>query len=853
MRKKQLNVRGPSPLFALRALRGLAMGFAAVAVPIGAGLAQTSPSDPNAVSTFRSTHDWTQGGGTAGFTEAWADVKTPGDGLVYAVGTITVKDTQNNPHFSGRPIEIAGPSTGPSAWPSFSMGAGVPARQVVVLQCSDATGTIQWQKYYYGRTNLFGFVTQGTNARGISVWPEASAEATRIAICGETYDADLPFSATTAPTAAPSATSAAGFIAVFDGTGTLLWSHHVWGATTAQSCAITDVSIRLEPENFLIPEVAPEVVTYCGISTHGNPGAGTTLTPLLPFVSSGPCMSSGSTHFGVGQWDGIVGRVLRNPGGIVTRVFHAIVAGPSQDGLFGIAELDANRFVAVGGTKQVSIGAPAPGFADPNNASVGLTGPFHRAVTMYFDAAPTRAGGALVIHDVEYVGNSFNFAPSEERVSLARDVHVAWRVAAQSAGPGSTSDTDMVYVAGSTSDHDAFGLTLPSIPSFGATRVFGTFHGPTDGFVVGYNTLTGPGPGFALQLAPNCATFYGVDGHDGLTGVQGWNEYGEAVTAAGFTFQEGSGMDIVVCSHFFNNPLTPSTASGSTAPVSGTYQLLPVRNAWLTANGNERPAVMGGQNATVAGSGIGQLFETGTNQLLGDPAGGGVAVDERARVNVVGQTGGSDWPVVPLPTLPLGMRARDAGSEPDAVRRETDMLGLACGRTDGTGYQAITAAPGTGGTAPNCGLSPFGYRIFITSLGVTGVTPPSIMRMLIDYEGTVLAGPPTTNGALIVSRPTPQPGSMIALGILQIGFPVPAPVPGTVFFGPGHLSEVFVTGGPFIFLPILNEDFRGYRIPLVPGGTGPFTAQMLVLLGAAVGPAGTCTTLSTSSPAMWFF
>jgi hypothetical protein len=150
---------------------------------------------------------------------------------------------------------------------------------------------------------------------------------------------------------------------------------------------------------------------------------------------------------------------------------------------------------------------------------------------------------------------------------------------------------------------------------------------------------------------------------------------------------------------------------------------------------------------------------------------------------------------------------------------------------------------------PGSRLSPFGYRIFITSLGVTGVTAPSIMRMLIDYEGTVLVGGPATDGALLVSRPTPQPGSMIALGILQIGFPMPTPVG----LGLGHLSELFITGLPFIFLPVLNEDFRGYRVPLNTGGAGPFTAQMLVLLGAPVGPGGACTTLSTSSPAMWFF
>jgi len=234
------------------------------------------------------THDWTLGVVTPEpleqYRETWADVKTPGDDRQYTVGTIQVRTTENA-LFSG---EDAVPVTEPGGFPPiFNLLQGQ-SRQVVIVQCTDATplaagpATFQqvfWQRYFYGGNALGETSDRASNARGIAVWPEETAAATRIAICGETYDERLPGSVATF--VAATALAPTGFISVLDGDGNLLWTHHVFGADPAQSCAITDVSIRVEPDG-------REVVTYCGISTHGDPGPGTPLTRLLAPAGSVP-------------------------------------------------------------------------------------------------------------------------------------------------------------------------------------------------------------------------------------------------------------------------------------------------------------------------------------------------------------------------------------------------------------------------------------------------------------------------------------------------------------------------------------------------------------------------------------
>ncbi|MBL8728971.1 MAG: hypothetical protein JNM25_11110 [Planctomycetes bacterium] len=279
-----------------------------------------------------STHDSTAG--SAGpepidqFRETWADVKTPGDDFQYSVGTIEVRTTMPGALFSGvAAITLLEPPllTFP---PDVNLVPGQ-RKQVVIVQCTRALpqaanpATFQeivWQRYYYGGTAQGEPSDRATNARGIAVWPTGDPDTTRIAICGETYDERIPG----APDTFPAATAFAptGFLAVLDGNGTLLWSRHFFGVDPANSCAITDLSIRVEPDG-------RETVTYCGISSHGDPGPGTTLTLQQQSV-----LPAGLA----GEWDGIVGRVSSSAAG-VNPEFHANVdlGGNARDGLFGLA------------------------------------------------------------------------------------------------------------------------------------------------------------------------------------------------------------------------------------------------------------------------------------------------------------------------------------------------------------------------------------------------------------------------------------------------------------------------------------------------------------------------------------
>jgi hypothetical protein len=90
----------------------------------------------------------------------------------------------------------------------------------------------------------------------------------------------------------------------------------------------------------------------------------------------------------------------------------------------------------------------------------------------------------------------------------------------------------------------------------------------------------------------------------------------------------------------------------------------------------DRPAATGEIRATRTATPV--WSENG----LGDPAGGGIAVDARARVTVVGQTYSTNYPV----QGGLGPdNSTGAPRLPDAVRTTIDMLPPGVGRTDGTG------------------------------------------------------------------------------------------------------------------------------------------------------------------------
>ncbi|MDP3208692.1 MAG: hypothetical protein Q8M65_06055, partial [Rhodoglobus sp.] len=364
-----------------------------------------------------STHDWTLS--IAGpepfliFNEAWADVKMPGgfpvtaaafppgipatvdSRFTYAVGTIEVNQTIAG-LFSTQPV-----TTGGGAFP-FAL-PGNQARQVAMLQFNNGVNFNVTPRYFYGTTNTDPL--RATNARGVSVWRTGNAATDRIAICGETYDETLPESQALAGWGFSNAVSSSGFIAVFDGDGILQWTHHFFDPANpgTASCAITDISIRVDGEG-------NDIVTYCGISTHGAP-AGGELAPLNEYPAVGAC-NGGATPLPAGQWDGIVGRVVFPfPGTAVSgRLFHANVGGPGQDGLFGLAEIDENRF-AVAGSSQ----APAGQGGFPFSSQCGLLGPYVVGAVLVFDST----GGVLAAPDSEPLGtNGLGIN------TVARDVHI---------------------------------------------------------------------------------------------------------------------------------------------------------------------------------------------------------------------------------------------------------------------------------------------------------------------------------------------------------------------------------------------------------------------------------------------
>lgn len=743
------------------------------------------------------THDWTSSvAGEGGqFPEAWVDVKAPGDGWQYAVGTIEVRDTGPGALFSNAPAVVA------STLPTFLLAAPN-RRQVVMLQItSTATQGIDRQRYFYGVTPLDD--DRASNARGISVWPALDRAGTRIAICGETYDQALPLSQASfgaATTLAPT-----GFIAVFDGLGTLLWTHHAFGVDPSQSCAITDVSIRVDAEG-------RDVVTYCGISSHGVPGALTPLSPVAAYAPLFPGESGGATQQGAGQWDGIVGRVSRTAAGVQTIEFHSIVGGPEQDGLFGIAEIEADRFTVVGGTQWAGAGPPPVGFAFPGLG--GLPSPFAVGVAMVFGSTL----GPWVLESMSPIGNT------GEVSTLARDVLVlrdGWAITDGSGNAVPALHT--IAVVGSTSDPAAFaGLPQPPIPAI---------QGPTDGFVTILldipNTLT-------MQLG----RYHGGPGSDGLTGVQGWNEYADHLVVTGFTeglgvpgFGPPGGLDIAVESFYI------STDTVGPLPPAAIRSL---RFSRVGGSSVDRPAAMGQLNAMTAGL----PFATGP---LGEPAGGGIAVDERSRVNVVGQTLSTDFYV-------MGGRAYDASL--DAVRTVFDMIPPGVGRTDGTGFQGGFVLPAgfTGGTTPPCALTPFGKLIGMAA-------PPAVPRMLIEYEGPPpVAG--ATGAAILVIRPTAPivPGALASSAIVagfQFDFPgIPAPA---VQLPEG--VELYTTSGTAVITSAVfgfpNQSLVIPLLPLpVPPVVGqPMTVQVVCVVPATVpgGIGAVCTMASifTGTPAIW--
>ncbi|MCA8973884.1 MAG: hypothetical protein KDC98_04145, partial [Planctomycetes bacterium] len=225
-----------------------------------------------------STHDWTpQAAGD--FDEMWADVKSPGDGMIYSVGTARV--IKNYSPIPGQTALFSDEaiSAPPEQFWEFDNSLTGNQRQVVVLQASNedyaVSQGIVWQRFFNG--NQAGAALHA-NARGISVWPDQDPADARIAICGETQSFYLPYSQDVWGNGA-SGIAGHGFIAVYDGTGDLKWSHLFFGINNGSStgtCAITDVSIRVEGSG----SDQEDVVTYCGISSYGGPASGNSLVPF---------------------------------------------------------------------------------------------------------------------------------------------------------------------------------------------------------------------------------------------------------------------------------------------------------------------------------------------------------------------------------------------------------------------------------------------------------------------------------------------------------------------------------------------------------------------------------------------
>lgn len=753
-------------------------------------------------SVLHSTHDWPNYiANNAGTNDRAMDCKTPGDGRTYIVGTTFT----NNTDPSIAPVLFSGATViGPGNNFPFVRGH----RQVAYLQIKGADQSLQLQRFFYGSTTQQTTGGFSTLARAISVFPAATPADTRIAICGETYDHTLPAGVTapnphTIPTTGFSPCS--GFLAVYDGSAALLWSYQFYGGDVNATTMLTDLSIRVEGD--------VDLVTYCGNTTNGAflGGPASTMQPRLPFAAptaiSGctDVPTAGDTHnaptpqTSTGQWDGFVGRLSMPHNGpfvlsATTRVFHSLVGGNFQDSLFGLFEIDANRFVVVGSTRNqpsqwgltnvVPLWRPTPFNSTQPFCFNGSFQQFNCFGTVFwFDATATRSGADLVLTDSTLIG-------SPDTATVARDV---------------VGSNERTWIVGSTID-PAF-CSLDAVPIDG-TLNDGTVSTAMDGFVL---THKSGNPTFEH------ATYLGGKDDDAMVGIAQWNEYPDHVAILGWTEDQGQ-ADFVVHSVFANGythgqPYPPSALRLLRTVVhGGSDDEFPAHTTSLTTAG-------------VIPSNVGTL------------EGGGVAVDAKGRVTIVGCTYSYDFPFDPLSPVERGPQPGRVPTPPDtdAVTALLDLLPARVCRTDGTGAcnPAWAAAPsyqGDGGTTPSCATSQFG--------AVIGTTP-QLRRMLIDFEGVPQAG---SNVYVLLDRPTT--GSLLQGSVMQVAFASTSPV---VIDGiekwmndPSAVSQLYFT------------NYTSLRIPLgqLPTGANTFAIQFVCFL-----PAALCSTpnfLFGASPALMF-
>ncbi|MBK8099574.1 MAG: hypothetical protein IPK26_20890 [Planctomycetes bacterium] len=723
--------------------------------------------------------------------EQWTDVKSPGNGRTYAVGTIQILASIPVvlPTFSG--VGVDSPTLGVSVPPAGG------TRQVGVLQVRASNGDIVWQRHCHGSVlnpaNFQLLLGLSTCVRAVSVFPALTEAATRIAVCGETFDDTMPLGQPTQPLGfvhPAGGNQCGGFVMVFDGAGALLWSHQFWSGAGQEPCSVTDVSIRVESR----AQGLVDVVTYCGGTAGGAPAGGSPLSPLLRFVAplptcAGDSPAAGDSDNGFGQWDGFVGRIERNQGAgsVATPVFTSIVAGVDQELLLGLSEFSPDVFAVVGWTANTTITQGNFTLPLTQRCYSTLTSGSH-ALVMTFDAAPTRTGGDLVLIGSTVLGNGPD--------TIARDV---------------LCHGGMIYLVGETRD-----ASLPAL--LASQMAHGGPAGGTDGFVAATSVLD-------LSAFVHLGYWGGAD-NEGLFGVAAWNEYPDHIAVVGRRSTATDAGDIQVTGFFRNTP------PPNPLPHADAGFLKTMLTASVVGPGTDVPAsvVSGTTTAFNGGNTVdSRSFGASGTGLTG----GAIAVDQRGRVMVVGSTNALGFPVIGPAS---NTRTYSGGTE--AVSARVDLLPAGVCRTDGTGTCAFApSAPFSGGTSPVCELLPFGAFV--------GGPPSGLLpRMLIDWEGSLGVG--SLDAAILIDRP---PASSLILGaVLQFGFPLAVPIVPT-----GTGMEIWTTGLPnvaFTFLPPSFNSMSSFRFELdtLPAGQWQFTAQVVCFVAPLA-----CTGVGlAASPALLF-
>ncbi|MBL8730562.1 MAG: hypothetical protein JNM25_19245 [Planctomycetes bacterium] len=263
-----------------------------------------------------------------------------------------------------------------------------------------------------------------------------------------------------------------------------------------------------------------------------------------------------------------------------------------------------------------------------------------------------------------------------------------------------------------------------------------------------------------------------------LIGVAAWNEYTDHVSVFGWVEPVmGGPKDLYVASLFQDTIGLP--------PAQHHLQIL--REQVIQSAGDE----FGGPDdraGVFVNTGLEATLGAGPSYLhppgLGAPGGGGLSVDPRGLLTIVGSTRETPAGAAGYPVASSGRSAATHPAQPlgvprpyDGVRSVVDLLPNGAFRSDRTGDPMLGWLPvGNGGTSPACALSSFGNL-----LGTT----PVLQRMFLDYEGAPFPGAPVS---LLVDRP--PPASWVVASSWQVGVPSPTPV-----YLPDHDVEVWVVPG----------------------------------------------------------